>query len=418
VEGRSPAESAVVLSQAMMPTDANQFGYVHGGAIMRLVDTAAALVAMRHCRGRVATVAVDGFRFMAPSRVGDLVTARARLTDVGHTSMEVEVDVEIENPVTGQRARTSFAHVVMVSLSVDGRPTPAPPLLVITEDEIRRQREARARRRRREAERRASTLAQQPEPDSIPPAGRPVVVGHRGAAGHAPENTMVAFERGLALGADVVECDVHLTSDGHLVVIHDDTVDRTTNGTGPVRALTLEQIRNLDAGSWRGPEFAGARVPTLSELLDFVRGRCRIAIEVKPEHGSSPRDGAIERALAECLRAAGMARDAFVISFDHAVVKRVRSLCPEVTAGVLYVARPIDPVAMARAASARLLMPMWELVTPELVAEAHEAGMLVFPWTPNDSAAIGWLLSIGVDGVGSDYPDRVRAALSAVGREK
>jgi glycerophosphoryl diester phosphodiesterase len=124
----------------------------------------------------------------------------------------------------------------------------------------------------------------------------------------------------------------------------------------------------------------------------------------------------LEAALATCLRDSGMAGDAFVISFDHSVVRLVRRLCPDVAAGILYVARPVDPVAMARVADAMLLMPMWELVTPELVAEAHAAGMLVFPWTANDPAAIGWLLGMEVDGLGSDYPDRVRDAVESRAR--
>jgi glycerophosphoryl diester phosphodiesterase len=413
LNARTSGESATVLSQAMMPTDANQFGFVHGGAIMRLVDNAAGMVAMRHSRGRVATAAVDSLSFIAPARIGNLVTARACLTDVGHTSMEVEVEVEVEDPLTGRTERISSAHVVMVALDSDGRPTTAPPLAVSTDDERRRQAAARARRTRRAVERQRAAGAHPAPARPITPGGRPIVVGHRGAAGHAPENTLVAFERGLALGADVLECDVHLTRDGHLVVIHDDTLERTTNGSGPVSARTLDELLALDAGCWRGPEFAGQRIPTLPQLLDLARGRCQLAIEVKPEPGRSPRTGELEAALATCLRDSGLARDAFVISFDHEVVRRVRALCPDVTAGVLYVARPVDPVAMARAADATLLMPMWELTTPELIENAHAAGLMVFPWTANEPAAIGWLLSIGVDGVGSDYPDRVRAVVGA-----
>ena len=410
MEPRRVEDSAVVLSQVMMPTDANPFGFVHGGAIMRLVDNAAALVAMRHTRGRVATAAVDSFSFLAPARVGDLVTACACLTDVGRSSMEVEVTVSIENPLTGATAHTSSAHVVMVALDPEGQPRPAPSLLCATDDERRRQAAARARRARREAERlRATDSASSPAAVAPPP--RPLVVGHRGAAAHAPENTIAAFERGLALGADVVECDVHLTSDGHLVVIHDDTLERTTTGRGRVGDHTLAELRTLDAGSWRGPAFAGERIPTLVELLALVRGRSRIAIEVKPEPGDRPADGRLEAALVQCLRDAGMTQDAFVISFDHSVAKRTRALCPDLVTGVLYAARPVDPVGMARAADSMLLMPLWELVTPDLVRQAHAAGMLVMPWTVNDPAAIQWMLSMGVDGVGSDHPDRVAAAV-------
>src|SRR5207247_1736958 len=113
------------------------------------------------------------------------------------------------------------------------------------------------------------------------PGGRPLIVGHRGAMGYAPENTFASYERAVALGVDAVECDVHLSADGVPVVIHDHTLDRTTDGRGPVRDHTLEQLKRLDAGAWRGAEFAGQRLPTLDELLGWCASRVPLPIELK-----------------------------------------------------------------------------------------------------------------------------------------
>ena len=111
--------------------------------------------------------------------------------------------------------------------------------------------------------------------------GRPLIMGHRGAMGHAPENTMASFRKAVELGVEAIELDVHLSSDGKLVVIHDETLDRTTDGQGPVVAKTLTELKALDAGSWYKPEFAGERIPTLEEVLDWARDRVPVVIEVK-----------------------------------------------------------------------------------------------------------------------------------------
>jgi glycerophosphoryl diester phosphodiesterase len=134
-----------------------------------------------------------------------------------------------------------------------------------------------------------AVIAQPVPSQSVPPAaanrfadiveflelgGRTRVIAHRGFSGVAPENTLVAIRRGIEIGADMAEIDVTLSKDGYVVVIHDETLDRTTNGTGPVSDATLEELQRLDAGSWFAPEFAGEKIPTLGEVLDLVRGSC------------------------------------------------------------------------------------------------------------------------------------------------
>ncbi len=141
------SQSLFVMTQVMQPTDANVYGNVHGGSIMKLVDVAGAYSAMRHCRRPVVTVAVDSMSFNAPVHIGDIVTATAKVTGVGRTSLEVTVRVEAEDPLTGQRVHTSTAHLVYVALDDEGRPTPVPPLLA-EDDEERRELEAAAQRRK------------------------------------------------------------------------------------------------------------------------------------------------------------------------------------------------------------------------------------------------------------------------------
>jgi uncharacterized protein (TIGR00369 family) len=156
---RPAAASAVELVQHMELTDANLLGNIHGGAVMKLVDTAGGLAAIKHSGGAVVTVAMDEMSFMEPVRLGDLLTVKAMVNDVGTTSMEVGVRVEAENPLTGARVHTSSAYLVYVALDGKGAPRPAPPLEAQSRDERRRQAEAKLRRRARLARKRAIQAA-------------------------------------------------------------------------------------------------------------------------------------------------------------------------------------------------------------------------------------------------------------------
>ena len=156
---RRVADSSVTLSQLMEVTDANVLGNVHGGVIMRLVDTAAALAATRHAAGVCVTVSVDELSFLEPVHVGDIVTVHAMVNDVGRTSLECGVRVEAEDPVTGQRVHASSAYLVFVAIDQEGAPRPVPPIVAETDDERRRQREAKLRREARMAHKAALEAA-------------------------------------------------------------------------------------------------------------------------------------------------------------------------------------------------------------------------------------------------------------------
>ncbi|MNR86828.1 putative glycerophosphoryl diester phosphodiesterase 1 [compost metagenome] len=241
----------------------------------------------------------------------------------------------------------------------------------------------------------------------------PLVIGHRGAGGHAPENTLAAFRLGLSLGADGVECDVHMSQDGQLVVIHDAMVDRTTSGKGRVGTMPFEALRQLDAGSWFDPRFEGERLPSLEEVFGVVRkaewesGKERwLFVELK--HGDETYPG-IEDTLVRAIARSGLSQRIGVISFDHRAIARIQALEPGIRTGVLYDARPVDSVSLAKAAGAGWIGPAVKWVDDAEVSSARRAGLEVFVWTANQEDAMRRVLELGVTAVGSDYPDRLLA---------
>jgi glycerophosphoryl diester phosphodiesterase len=233
--------------------------------------------------------------------------------------------------------------------------------------------------------------------------GTPVLrVGHRGAKGHAPENTFASFDLAREMGVGAVETDVHLSKDGEVVLIHDHTVDRTTDGRGFVKDMTLRELKQLDAGSWFDSRFAGQQIPTLAELLAWARNSVGVAIEIK--NGPIYYPGIAQKVI-RLLNDHGMEKQAILISFDHLVLREAKMIAPEVATGVLYVGRFVDEAGIARAAGADALHPNWAFVTPDLVEKAHAAELAVSPWCPNDLPTIRLLSQMGVDSIGTDYPD-------------
>ena len=242
--------------------------------------------------------------------------------------------------------------------------------------------------------------------------GRARVFGHRGAMGYAPENTFASFALAVEQGVDAIELDVHLTADDEVVVIHDNHLERTTTGNGLVRERTLAEIGALDAGSRFDARFAGERVPTLAEVLEWARDRCVLDVEVKG--GPAPYPG-IEARVVDLIRRHEMIDRVLVISFDHPTVRRVKELAPELATGVLYSGRPIDATMLARAAGADALMPYWANLVADDVERAHAAGLSVHPWATSEPAEIRSLLAMGVDSICSNHPDRVVGARAETG---
>lgn len=226
---------------------------------------------------------------------------------------------------------------------------------------------------------------------------------HRGARAHAPENTLLAFALAFDLGADAIECDVQLTADGGLVIIHDDTLQRTTNGRGPVATRTLAELRALDAG-------LGQRLPTLDETLALCAARDRgVNLEVKAENAAAALAtvAALEPALVG-LDAARRART-LVSSFDLPALAELKRRLPWLRVATLHGGRAWrrrDLLALALEMGAEAVHPGANLVSAALVERAHQHGLRVNVWTANRWATLRQLLAWGVDGVFSDYPER------------
>ena len=216
------------------------------------------------------------------------------------------------------------------------------------------------------------------------------VTGHRGAAGLEPENTLRSFQRALDLGVDAIELDVHLTKDHHLVVIHDATVDRTTNGSGAVSDLTLREIQQLDAG-------LGEHVPTLQEVIDLIARRAILQIELKGLR--------VEQKVARTIAANRLLDHVTVTSFRHNMVKTIKRLNPRISTGVLFLGLPIDAPRLAHDAKADAVHPHVKYVDASLVERCHRQGLAVRVWNTDDPPEMQDMIAIGVDAIGSNRPD-------------
>jgi glycerophosphoryl diester phosphodiesterase len=243
----------------------------------------------------------------------------------------------------------------------------------------------------------------------------PLVIAHRGDSAHRPENTLASFAGALELGAQLVELDVQLTRDGEVVVLHDPTVDRTTDGTGDVRLMSLAELRRLSAGYPRrfGERHAGERVPTLAEALSLLRGRARAMIEIKADSVSDDAAGGVEaRTLAE-VRRADMERDVALLSFDRRALLRCREQAPAVTRGYLFYRASVDEVLeRARAVGSTLVMPEKGMLSEELRDRARAAGLRVASWVVDDPDELRSLARYNLYGVGSNRPGVLLEALA------
>jgi glycerophosphoryl diester phosphodiesterase len=238
--------------------------------------------------------------------------------------------------------------------------------------------------------------------------GQPLVIAHRGASGERPENTLSAFERAADRGAPWVELDVQLTRDDQLVVIHDPTLDRTTSGHGLVRDHTLAELDQLDAGGWFAPAYAGERIPTLAAVLAWARKR-GTCVDVEIKNGPIFYDGIVERVLAT-IHATGTVDQALVTSFDHHAVAHLRQLNATIATGLLYAARPLDPVDLARRAGADVVLPQCAYVVADDVRAVHAADLGFATWATSDPALLARLAALGVDAVATDHPTRGQSA--------
>lgn len=232
------------------------------------------------------------------------------------------------------------------------------------------------------------------------------IIGHRGACGHEPENTLRSIEAAITLGADMVEVDVFALPSGEVILFHDDRVDRTTNGHGLTLQTSFEELRQLDAGK-------GERIPTLQEAIELVDGRIPIIIEIK-NPGSADRVADI---VQEYLKQ-GWKTDRFVISsFNHPELYRFKQLLPAVASAALIYSIPLDYTGYCEPLQASICAPATDIITQAFVDDAHVRGLLLYAWVwqPVYEVETRRLNELGVDGIYTDFPDETRRTIATQG---
>ncbi len=248
---------------------------------------------------------------------------------------------------------------------------------------------------------------------------KPLVIAHRGASGLAPENTLAAFQQAIDLGVDRIEMDLRLSIDGEVVIIHDKTIMRTTNGWGSVRKLSLKRLQKYSAGSWFHPDFSAERVPTFREVLELVQGRATLLLEVKD---GSPYHHGIEQNIIQLINEFKAHDWCIIQSFNDRVLGNFRKL-PELQSDMQKLFEAFIPVAPFYGGSrfsykrirtynfAEEVNINYRYVNPRVVRKVHELGKKVNVWTVNQPENLQKYVEMGVDGIITDFPDRLNKIL-------
>lgn len=240
---------------------------------------------------------------------------------------------------------------------------------------------------------------------------QPLVIAHRGNSSVAPENTMAAFEAAWRAGADMIELDIQVTRDGHALVIHNDTVDETTSGQGPVAALDAEQATALDAGSWFAPAFSGQRVPLAGEVLRFLTERPGIdlLLEFKGDWDPAPTSRVIES-----IEAAGLSDRIVVQSFSPTTVGSLRDVAPHIRRGLLVTELAEGTLRLCHDLQVSQCNPSGQLLQhqPETLERLRAVGLASMVWTVNEPEHWAQLMQLDPDGIITDRPDRLRGWLA------
>ena len=234
------------------------------------------------------------------------------------------------------------------------------------------------------------------------------IIAHRGFSAVAPENTLVAMIRASELGVDACEMDVYRCKSGEIVVMHDGDVKRTTNGEGKITEMTFDRIQKLDAGSWKGQQYAGERVPTLNSVLQHLKtAGCRAVVEIKME--------GISQDVLDVVKAEGMWELTALIAFSSTVVKEVRDLAPELPCAWLYgdeqdctpAERARWIADQARACNTDIVDLAHTMLSEDVVTELHKCGLTVWGWTVDQPERMEDLIRWGIDGITSNCPDEL-----------
>ncbi|TDT60955.1 glycerophosphodiester phosphodiesterase [Fonticella tunisiensis] len=233
---------------------------------------------------------------------------------------------------------------------------------------------------------------------------------HRGASGYYPENTMMAFEKAVEMGCTGIETDVHMTRDGVLVLIHDEMVNRTTNGIGFVKDYNYIDLSKLDAGSWFSGEFKGAKIPTVEELLLFAKDK-DIIINFEIKSGVIQYEN-IEQKLIETIYEHNMENRVILSSFNHYSLVKCKKISGEIKTGILYSEGLYKPEQYAKMVGADALHPHFYTLNRDIVKRIKKEGILINTYTVNDVSYMRYFIELGIDGIITNYPDKLNKIIS------
>lgn len=228
---------------------------------------------------------------------------------------------------------------------------------------------------------------------------------HRGASGYFPENTMLAFEKAVEMNCTGIETDVQMTKDGVLVLIHDEYVNRTTNGTGLIKDFNFNKVRELDAGSYLNPNFSQCRIPTVEELITLVKDK-NIIINFEIKTGIVFYEN-IEEKLIELIYKYKIENKVILSSFNHYSMVKCKEISKNIKTGLLYMAGLYEPEIYCQHVGADALHPFYMSINSEIVSAAHKKDLLVNPYTVNDEKVMNSMLQMGVDGIITNFPDKL-----------
>lgn len=243
------------------------------------------------------------------------------------------------------------------------------------------------------------------------------IIAHRGASAYAPENTLAAFAKAVELGANMIELDVRQTKDGHLIVIHDATADRTMNGKGLIEDLTIDEIRALDAGIWFSDKFKNEKIPLLEEVFVFIPDSIELLIEIKESSEDSPN---IEKNVVELIRKYKAENRVILKSFKDEILGHLRKIAPEISLLKVFVC-DIDFLGLVIEKGLRLgsalndqvqyLQPHWLCTSKSYIKKAHKREFKIFAWDVNSESRMSKLIELGIDGIETDYPELLKKLL-------
>lgn len=238
------------------------------------------------------------------------------------------------------------------------------------------------------------------------------IIAHRGASGYCPENTMVAFKKAIAQKSDGIELDVHLSKDGYIMICHDETIDRTTNGTGRIKEMSYDEIRKYDAGAWFNKKYEGEKIPTLNEFFDLMKDN-DLLINIELKAGSMLYPG-IESKVLDLIEEYDFMDRVIVSSFDHHSVVKCKELNPNIKTGALYELNLYEPwVYATEKLGADALHPHYKFVDKELISQLEPNNLMLNIYTVNDTDLMKYYYNMGVTSIITNYPDLAKSVVQS-----